>query len=83
MNTTTATAPATATIWDTSRDKYGRTVYTARRDGRTLGVVVRLPKTWTATHPTKFLSNDWAVRGEAAAAYHMTKAAAMARIEAL
>lgn len=67
------------TTWTTSRDKYGRTVYTASRGGRIIGVVVRLPKTASAA----FLSNDWSVRGEAAVRYHDTKAAGIARIEAL
>jgi len=81
--------------WLRERDKYGRSTHrlvvtgdpTRAHQRGTIGVVVRLPRTWSDTHGTKYLSNDWTAydRGDTAnnVNYHYTLAEGKARLEAI
>lgn len=72
--------------WHRGRDKYGRAEHRLTSGGRTVGVVVRMPKAYIAKHPERvYLSNDWTdiIRGDHNVAYHRTLKDAKARIERL
>jgi hypothetical protein len=70
--------------WTPAHDTYGRSaskLVTVK--GATVGVIVKLPKAYTAKYGATYLSNDWTQRGEAAVRYHESISAAKARLEAI
>lgn len=74
----------TADYWVKARDKYGRMTYRYipnTRDG-TAGVVVKLPRGYTAKYPDrKYLANDWRLADrDNAVTYYTTLAAAKASL---
>lgn len=75
--------------WTRERDKYGRSCHrlTDVTDGRSIGMVVRLPKSWIAKHPDqRYLSNDWTLADrnpDKTVRYHRTLPEAKARLEAI
>lgn len=76
--TTTTTAR-----WTSSRDKYGRATHTYNVNGRTAGVVVRLPRVYRDKCPGRnYLVNNWTLtdRDPARVTYHATLAAAKATL---
>jgi len=78
---------ATNTYWVKDRDKYGRVNYryiSTGANGGTAGVVVKMPRTYTAKYPDrKYLANDWRLADrDAAVTYHTTLAAAKAALAA-
>lgn len=74
------------TYWVKDRDKYGRVNYryiATGANGGTAGVVVKLPRGYTAKYPDrKYLANDWRVADrDAAVTYYATLAEAKAALE--
>jgi hypothetical protein len=73
----------TVPYWTTARDKYGRTAHHYHPNHVvTAGVVVKLPRSYTAEHPDRsYLANDWRVADrDSAVTYHTTLAAAKASL---
>ncbi|MFZ4431630.1 MAG: hypothetical protein ACOYOQ_00385 [Microthrixaceae bacterium] len=68
-----------------TRDDYGRPMKVLTGNGRTLGVVVTLPKVARRANPERaYLVNDWTNPDrDAAVSYHRTLAAAKAHLVAI
>lgn len=82
--------------WSASRDKYGRPVRHMRRDGKTVGVAISMPKSWTEVYAERFggryMVNNWTIPVPAgvglqdvpgALTYHKTFKAAQAYLESV
>ena len=61
-----------------NRDKYGRSVQNFTVNGRTVAVVVTLPKTYFETYGSRYLVNDRASETTSDVTYYVKRAEAVA-----